>query len=73
MRERVGFGIEYYGALGEFRDIQPLKLQEHLIGPMVDLYLHPMWELNCGFLLGLTDNSNQRIVKLLLGRRIKKK
>jgi hypothetical protein len=37
---------------------------------MIDLYLHPKWELNGGFLFGLTENSNQRILKLLLGRRI---
>ena len=72
MKQKVGFGIEYYGSLGQFRDILPLKMQEHLIGPMIDLYLHPMWEINGGFLFGLTDNSNQRIFKILLGRRIGK-
>ena len=72
MRQKVGFGFEYYGSLGQFRDILPLKLQEHLIGPMIDLYLHPMWEVNGGFLFGLTQNSNQRVFKILLGRRIGK-
>ena len=72
MQQKVGFGIEYYAGLGEFRKIAPLKMQEHLLGPIIDLYLHPMWEIQTGFLFGLTDNSNQRIFKLLLGRRIKK-
>jgi len=72
MLEKVGFGIEYYGSLGYFKNILPVDMQEHLIGPMIDLYLHPMWEINGGFLFGLTKNSNQRIVKLLLGRRIGK-
>ncbi len=72
MQQKVGFGIEYYGSLGEFRNIQPLKMQEHLLGPIIDLYLHPMWEIQGGFLFGLTENSNQRIFKLLLGRRIGK-
>ncbi|HEU4904478.1 MAG TPA: hypothetical protein VFT06_16850 [Flavisolibacter sp.] len=67
-----GVGFEYYGALGSFRRILPYRQQEHLLGPAVDLYLHPMWEVNAGFLFGLTDNSNQRIFKLLLGRRIGK-
>jgi len=31
--------------------------------------VRPMWEVNAGFLFGLTENSNQRILKLLLGRR----
>lgn len=70
---KLGIGFEYYGSLGEVDDILSLHQQEHLLGPMIDLYLHPMWELNGGFLFGLTENSNQQIFKLLLGRRIKKK
>lgn len=66
---KVGLGIEYYSGLGSFEKILPISQQEHLIGPMLDLYVHPMWEINGGFLFGLTENSNQRILKLLLGRR----
>ena len=69
INKKVGIGIEYYGAIGSFKKIVPGNLQEHLIGPMIDLYIHPMWEINGGFLFGLTENSNQRILKLLLGRR----
>jgi hypothetical protein len=69
INKKVGLGIEYYGAVGSFRKIAPGHLQEHLIGPMIDLYIHPMWEIQGGFLFGLTENSNQRILKLLLGRR----
>ncbi len=65
INKKYGVGFEYYGELGTG--------QEHLLGPMIDLYLHPMWELNAGFLFGLTERSNQRIFKLLLGRRIKNK
>jgi hypothetical protein len=72
VKENFGIGLEYYGALGSFQKILPVHIQEHLLGPMIDLYIHPMWEINGGFLFGLTGNSNQRIVKLLLGRRIKK-
>jgi hypothetical protein len=70
--QKVGLGIEYYGGLGSFKDILPIELQEHLIGPMIDIYTHPMWEINGGFLFGLTKNSNQQILKILLGRRIGK-
>jgi len=70
--KKVGVGIEYYGALGSFKVILPGRLQEHLIGPMIDLYVDPNWEVNGGVLFGLTKNSNQQIVKLLLGRRIGK-
>jgi hypothetical protein len=72
IRQKFGFGIEYYGLFGSFKEILPGDMQEHLIGPMVDLYIHPMWEINGGVLFGLTKNSNQQIVKLLLGRRIGK-
>jgi hypothetical protein len=71
--KKVGVGVEYYGALGSFKLILPGRMQEHLIGPMIDLYVHPMWEVNGGILFGLTKNSNHEIVKLLLGRRIGKK
>ena len=67
-----GVGFEYYSTLGSFKRILPLNEQEHLIGPMIDLYFHPKWEFNAGYLFGLTDNSNQRIFKLLLGKRIGK-
>ena len=72
IKEKLGLGIEYYGGLGSFKKILPIYLQEHLIGPMIDLYVHPMWEINGGFLFGLTQNSNQRVLKILLGRRIGK-
>ncbi|MBL7732529.1 MAG: hypothetical protein JNM88_15240 [Chitinophagaceae bacterium] len=66
---KVGLGFEYYSGLGSFQKILPFKQQEHLIGPMIDLYLHPKWEVNGGFLFGITENSNQHVLKLLLGRR----
>jgi hypothetical protein len=69
IREKVGLGFEYYSNLGSFKKMVPGKFQEHMLGPMVDLYLHPKWEVNGGFLFGLTRNSNQRVLKLLLGRR----
>ncbi|MFL5742049.1 MAG: transporter [Flavisolibacter sp.] len=70
IRKKFGLGLEYYGELGTFSKIYPIKEEEHLLGPMLDLYLHPKWELNTGFLFGLTPNSNQRAVKLIIGRRI---
>ena len=70
MRQKFGIGFEYYSSLGTFKEIVPLKEQEHLIGPMIDLYIDPKWEFNAGMLFGLTDNSNQQILKILIGRRI---
>lgn len=67
-----GLGFEYYGSLGSVSKFLPLNYQEHLLGPAVDFYFHPKWEVNAAFLFGLTDNSNQRVLKLLLGKRIGK-
>ena len=67
-----GVGFEYYASLGSFDQLLPAQQQEHLIGPMIDLYLDPKWEFNAGYLFGLTDGSNQGILKLLLGYRIGK-
>ncbi|HEX6333594.1 MAG TPA: hypothetical protein VFZ78_05155 [Flavisolibacter sp.] len=69
-KEVFGFGIEYYGAPGTFGNWLPAPQQEHLLGPMIDLYLHPRWEINGGVLFGLTGYSNQKVIKLLLGRRM---
>jgi hypothetical protein len=72
LKNTFGLGVEYYGSLGQFRRILPFDQQEHLFGPALDLYVSPVWEINTAFLFGLTDHSNQRIFKLILGRRIGK-
>jgi hypothetical protein len=73
IEQKVGVGFEYYAGLGSFKRLLPGRMQEHLLGPMLDLYLDPLWEINAGYLFGLTENSNQRIIKLLLGRRFNRK
>lgn len=69
IKKKVGLGIEYYSDFGSFKSFLPLKQQEHLLGPMFDLLAYPAWELQTGFLFGLTPNSNQSIFKLLVGKR----
>ncbi len=69
IKNAVGLGFEYYGYIGTFDEILPTEYQEHLIGPIFDLLVDPDWELNIGFLFGLTDNSNQEILKIIVGRR----
>lgn len=65
----AGLGFEYYGFLGTFDVVLPGQDQEHLIGPIFDLLVDPDWEFNIGVLFGLTDNSNQEIIKMIVGRR----
>jgi hypothetical protein len=72
IQDKVGVGIEYYTALGTFGKINALNEEEHLLGPMIDLYLSEKWEFNGGFLFGLTPNSNRQILKIIIGRRVGK-
>jgi len=72
IRQKAGIGFEYYGTLGTFKKILPGNQQEHLIGPMIDLYFSQAWEFNSGYLFGLTPESNHGIFKLLLGHRFGK-
>jgi hypothetical protein len=70
IRQKVGFGFEYYSSFGDFNAIKPFNEQEHVLGPAIDLYTNPKWEFNAGFLFGLTSPSNQQILKVVIGRRI---
>jgi len=70
--QKIGVGFEYYTSIGNFQKIDPINEEEHLLGPMIDLYLNPRWEFNAGFLFGLTPKSNQQILKILIGRRVGK-
>jgi hypothetical protein len=69
LKKKYGVGFEYYANVGTTSDIYLFSQQEHLAGPVFDLYTDPDWEVNTGFLFGLTPGSNQAIVKLLLGKR----
>jgi hypothetical protein len=66
---QFGVGIEYYSSLGTFSAIDPGSVQEHVLGPMFNLLSSSSWELETGFLFGLTPNSNHQVFKLLIGRR----
>ena len=72
VKQKFGLGIEYYSSLGTFKKITTLTEQEHLLGPIFDLYSNPKWELQTGLLFGLTPGSNQQVFKLIVGRRVGK-
>lgn len=72
VQQKFGLGIEYYSSLGTFKKFYPFKEEEHLLGPMFDLYSSSKWEMQTGFLFGLTPGSNQQIFKLIVGRRFAK-
>jgi len=73
IKNKIGIGFEEYSFLGILDELFVKNQQEYLLGPMFDLLVSPDWELNTGFLFGLTDFSNQSIVKVLVGHRFSKK
>lgn len=66
---RVNAGLEYYGSLGPIDGFDPVRRQQHQLGPAVDLNLGPDWEFNFGAVTGLTRSTDRLIVKMILGRR----
>jgi hypothetical protein len=68
-KTQVELGFEYYGGIGAFKKPDPLPQQQHQIGPVVDIDISPVWEINVGYMFGLTPATDKGIVKLILGRR----
>jgi hypothetical protein len=66
---KVAVGIEYYGALGSVRGLDPLGEQEHAIFPTIDLDLAPQWEANFGAGVGMTGATDHLVLKFILGYR----
>jgi hypothetical protein len=62
-------GFEYYADYGSIRDILPLRDQQQMIFPAVDLNVSPNWEINFGVGVGPTAATDHWIVKGIIGRR----
>jgi hypothetical protein len=67
---KFALGFEYYGDLGEVDNIPGSQEQEHTLFLVADFYFDPRWEINVGPGFGLTNNGDDFIFKLLIGRRI---
>lgn len=65
----ISAGLEYYGAPGPVRGFDPLRKQQHLVFPVIDLNLGPRWEFNAGIGFGLTPSTDSYVLKLILGYR----
>ena len=70
--KKIAFGLEYYGALGEIANFDPLAEQEQQFFPTFDLDLGPRWEFNAGVGVGVTRSTDRLIVKVILGHRFGK-
>ena len=68
--KKLALGIEYYGDIGTIQSPSPLRQQSHQIGPAFDLDVSPLYEINFGYMFGLTPGTEGGIVKLILGRKV---
>jgi hypothetical protein len=69
LTQTVTAGLEYYGGIGPVTAFDPLKQQQHLLFPALDLNLGPRWEFNFGVGFGLTPSTDRLLLKLILGYR----
>jgi hypothetical protein len=67
--QMVAAGLEYYGGIGPVTAFDPLKKQQHLLFPAVDLNFGPRWEFNFGVGIGLTPSTDRLLVKTIIGYR----
>lgn len=72
LSQRIGAGIEYYGAMGPLQHFNYYQQQQHQLYGVIDLYFSPQWEFNFGLGYGLTETSDRLNAKLILGRRFGK-
>ena len=66
----VNLGVEYYGGLGPIKAFDARADQSHQLFGVVNLGFAEDWEFNAGVGFGLTDASEKRMVKLILGHRV---
>lgn len=64
----VAVGAEYYSSLGSVSHIDEWEDTQQQIMPALDFNLAPEWELNMGVGIGLTQSTDDLIVKLIVGR-----
>lgn len=65
----VALGFEYYGSTGPFFHYDPIQQQDHQLFIATDLNFDPNWEFNAGFGFGLTNSTDNGILKVIIGRR----
>ena len=68
--KKVAVGLEYYGGVGAIKAPDAPGQQFHQLGPAIDLDVSPDYEINFGYMFGLTSATERGIVKLILGRKV---
>jgi hypothetical protein len=69
LTKKVTFGVEYYASLGTLTRLSSWNEQQQQVFPVIDLNLSPNWEINFGVGFGFSRDTDDLIVKLILGRR----
>jgi hypothetical protein len=67
---KINLAVEYYGATGTIKRLDPLAEQEHTIYGVVNLDFGPQWEFNLGYGTALTAAGDKSILKMIVGRRV---
>lgn len=70
LTKKVGLGVEYYGGVGSIQAPDAPSQQFQQLGPAIELDVSPDYEINFGYMFGLTPATERGIVKLILGRRV---
>ena len=66
MSERLQWGVEIYGDLGELVDIKTSRKQKHYLVPALTYKINKALKWNVGTAFGLTDASDDVVIKSLL-------
>jgi hypothetical protein len=69
---KVKVGLEYYNSMGPFGNFEQLNQQPHQLALAFDFDFSPEWELNIGYVKGLTTSVEADIFKVIIGRRFGK-
>jgi hypothetical protein len=69
---KLNLSAEYYGFTGTLKHLEPVDQQEHLLFGAINYDFGPEWEFNLGYGFALNGLGDQRIAKMILGRRLGK-
>jgi len=70
INQKINLAVEYYGATGTIKRLDPIDEQQHQLFGVVNLDLGPEWEFNLGYGTALTAGGDKGILKMILGRRV---
>jgi len=71
--KRFQFGLEYYGAYGPVTGFDPVRDQQQMFLPAIDVDFGKNWEFNFGVGVGATQATDHILVKAILGYRFHNK